>query len=90
MKHVSGTLTKNEMTVTMVSTSGGHLAEVTGAGYNARGELALRAYKGRDLDVARMAVQTMLEVYIYFTLVKVLPKLGDFPKRRGPSSAPSY
>ncbi|XP_013136423.1 PREDICTED: calcium-transporting ATPase type 2C member 1 [Papilio polytes] len=58
----TGTLTKNEMTVTMVSTSGGHLAEVTGAGYNARGELALRAYKGRDLDVARMAVQTMLEV----------------------------
>ncbi|XP_013172447.1 PREDICTED: calcium-transporting ATPase type 2C member 1 isoform X1 [Papilio xuthus] len=58
----TGTLTKNEMTVTMVSTSGGHLAEVSGAGYNARGELSLRAYKGRDLDVARMAVQTMLEV----------------------------
>ncbi|KPJ15400.1 Calcium-transporting ATPase type 2C member 1 [Papilio machaon] len=58
----TGTLTKNEMTVTMLSTSGGHLAEVSGAGYNSRGELSLRAYKGRDLDVARMAVQTLLEV----------------------------
>ncbi|CAG9782092.1 unnamed protein product [Diatraea saccharalis] len=58
----TGTLTKNEMTVTTISTSGGHIAEVTGTGYNARGDVQLRAYKGRDLDVARMGVQSMLEV----------------------------
>ncbi|XP_037294710.1 calcium-transporting ATPase type 2C member 1 isoform X1 [Manduca sexta] len=58
----TGTLTKNEMTVTTISTSGGHIAEVTGTGYNARGDVQLRAYKGRDLDVARMGVNSMLEV----------------------------
>ncbi|XP_068618784.1 calcium-transporting ATPase type 2C member 1 isoform X2 [Battus philenor] len=58
----TGTLTKNEMTVTTLSTSGGHIAEVSGAGYNARGDVQLRAYKGRDLDVARMGVHSMLEV----------------------------
>ncbi|CAH0584497.1 unnamed protein product [Chrysodeixis includens] len=58
----TGTLTKNEMTVTTISTSGGHIAEVSGTGYNARGDIQLRAYKGRDLDVARMAVNTMLEI----------------------------
>ncbi|CAH2039327.1 unnamed protein product, partial [Iphiclides podalirius] len=58
----TGTLTKNEMTVTTLSTSGGHIAEVSGAGYNARGEVQLRAYKGRDLHVARMGVHSMLEV----------------------------
>ncbi|XP_063382301.1 calcium-transporting ATPase type 2C member 1 [Cydia fagiglandana] len=58
----TGTLTKNEMAVTCMSTSGGHIAEVRGAGYNARGDIQLRAYKGRDLDVARSALQTMLEV----------------------------
>ncbi|XP_061728209.1 calcium-transporting ATPase type 2C member 1-like isoform X2 [Cydia pomonella] len=58
----TGTLTKNEMTVTCMSTSGGHIAEVRGAGYNARGDIQLRAYKGRDLDVARSALQSMLEV----------------------------
>ncbi|CAH1638536.1 unnamed protein product [Spodoptera littoralis] len=47
----TGTLTKNEMTVTTISTSGGHIAEVTGTGYNACGDIQLRAYKGRDLDV---------------------------------------
>ncbi|XP_026327973.1 calcium-transporting ATPase type 2C member 1 [Hyposmocoma kahamanoa] len=58
----TGTLTKNEMTVTTLSTSGGHIAEVTGTGYNAHGDIQLRAYKGRDLDVARMGVYSMLEV----------------------------
>lgn len=58
----TGTLTKNEMTVTMISTSGGHVAQVTGAGYNDRGEIELRAYRGRDLDIAKMAVYSVLEV----------------------------
>ncbi|KAJ2943587.1 hypothetical protein O0L34_g16696 [Tuta absoluta] len=58
----TGTLTKNEMTVTTISTSGGHIAEVTGTGYNACGDVQLRAYKGRDLDVAKMGVASMLEV----------------------------
>lgn len=50
------------MTVTMISTSGGHIAEVTGTGYNDQGEIELRAYKGRDLDIAKMGVYSMLEV----------------------------
>ncbi|KAG7295830.1 ATPase-P-type (transporting)-HAD super-sub IC, partial [Plutella xylostella] len=58
----TGTLTKNEMTVTTISTSGGHIAEVSGAGYNARGQISLRAYKGRDCDQARNAVYSLLEV----------------------------
>ncbi|XP_052758967.1 calcium-transporting ATPase type 2C member 1 isoform X1 [Galleria mellonella] len=60
----TGTLTQNEMTVTTISTSGGHIAEVTGTGYNACGDVQLRAYKGRDLDVARMGVHSMLEVAV--------------------------
>ncbi|VVC92746.1 unnamed protein product [Leptidea sinapis] len=39
------------MTVTTLSTSGGHIAEVSGSGYSSRGEVQLRAYKGRHLDV---------------------------------------
>jgi len=35
----TGTLTQNEMTVTQVYTTDGRIAEVTGAGYNARGEV---------------------------------------------------
>ncbi|XP_072947755.1 calcium-transporting ATPase type 2C member 1 [Epargyreus clarus] len=58
----TGTLTKNEMTVTTMSTSGGHIAEVSGAGYSARGDVQLRAYKGRDPAVARQALTSMLEV----------------------------
>ncbi|XP_049874165.1 calcium-transporting ATPase type 2C member 1 isoform X2 [Pectinophora gossypiella] len=58
----TGTLTMNEMTVTTISTSGGHIAEVTGTGYNACGDIQLRTHKGRDLDVARMGVASMLEV----------------------------
>ncbi|CAG4962867.1 unnamed protein product [Colias eurytheme] len=60
----TGTLTKNEMTVTTLSTSGGHIAEVTGSGYSPKGDVQLRAYKGRDLDIARMGVNSMLEVGI--------------------------
>ncbi|KAG7283008.1 hypothetical protein CRUP_028525 [Coryphaenoides rupestris] len=37
----TGTLTKNEMTVTQVFTSDGHHAEVTGVGYNGAGEVLL-------------------------------------------------
>ncbi|KAJ3598256.1 hypothetical protein NHX12_001767 [Muraenolepis orangiensis] len=37
----TGTLTKNEMTVTQVFTSDGHHAEVTGVGYNREGEVLL-------------------------------------------------
>ncbi|CAK1585933.1 unnamed protein product [Parnassius mnemosyne] len=58
----TGTLTKNEMTVTQLCASGGHIAEVSGAGYSARGDVQLRAYKGRDLTVARSALHSMLEV----------------------------
>lgn len=58
--------------MTTISTSGGHIAEVTGTGYNARGDVQLRAYKGRDLDVARMGVQSMLEVSIICFLMSFI------------------
>ncbi|CAF0885893.1 unnamed protein product [Adineta ricciae] len=35
----TGTLTKNEMTVTNILTSGGEMAEVTGSGYNGEGDV---------------------------------------------------
>lgn len=37
----TGTLTMNEMTVTMMVTSEGYEAEVSGAGYNNRGKVHL-------------------------------------------------
>lgn len=56
----TGTITLNEMTVTVVVTAEGYLAEVSGAGYNDRGQLHL--HKCDSLDKAREAVTTLLEV----------------------------
>lgn len=56
----TGTLTKNEMTVTILITSEGYVADVSGTGYNNVGELRLR--KCDNAELARTAINNMLEV----------------------------
>lgn len=56
----TGTLTKNEMTVTILVTSEGYVADVTGTGYNNVGEVRLR--KCDNAELARTAINNMLEV----------------------------
>lgn len=60
----TGTLTRNEMTVTCLVTSDGHVAEVTGAGYNDHGQVLLHRVEGANTtpDVARRSIARMLEV----------------------------
>ncbi|KAK6617086.1 ATPase, P-type (transporting), HAD superfamily, subfamily IC [Polyplax serrata] len=56
----TGTITKNEMTVTVILTSDGYLAEVSGAGYNDDGEIHI--HNCDSLDMAREAIYGLLEV----------------------------
>ncbi|XP_011876374.1 PREDICTED: calcium-transporting ATPase type 2C member 1 isoform X1 [Vollenhovia emeryi] len=56
----TGTITKNEMTATILVTSEGCIADVTGTGYNGVGEVHIR--KCDNLDFARAAISNMLEV----------------------------
>lgn len=56
----TGTITKNEMTATILVTSEGCIADITGAGYNGVGEVHIR--KCDNLDLARAAISNMLEV----------------------------
>lgn len=56
----TGTITKNEMTATIVVTSEGYIADVTGAGYNDKGEVRIR--KCDNYDLARAAIANILEV----------------------------
>lgn len=56
----TGTITKNEMTATILVTSEGYIADITGAGYNGVGEVHTR--KCDNLDLARAAISNMLEV----------------------------
>lgn len=56
----TGTITKNEMTVTILMTPEGYIADVTGAGYNDKGEVRIR--KCDNMDLARTAISNMLEV----------------------------
>ncbi|XP_049777560.1 calcium-transporting ATPase type 2C member 1 isoform X1 [Schistocerca cancellata] len=56
----TGTITKNEMTVTVIVTSDGYLAEVSGAGYNDQGEIHI--HKCDSVDRARESIYTLLEV----------------------------
>lgn len=58
----TGTLTKNEMTVTSVITSEGCLAEVTGVGYNPVGDVKLRNLQNGDSREVRQSLNTLLEV----------------------------
>ncbi|XP_039284046.1 calcium-transporting ATPase type 2C member 1 isoform X1 [Nilaparvata lugens] len=56
----TGTITKNEMTVTVILTSDGHLAEVSGAGYNDQGEIHI--YKCDSVEHARESIYRLLEI----------------------------
>uniref|UniRef100_A0A069DXQ9 Calcium-transporting ATPase n=1 Tax=Panstrongylus megistus TaxID=65343 RepID=A0A069DXQ9_9HEMI len=56
----TGTITKNEMTVTVIVTSDGYLAEVSGAGYNDHGEIHI--HKCDNLEAARDSIYRLLEV----------------------------
>lgn len=56
----TGTITRNEMTVTVLVTSDKYLAEVTGAGYNDHGQVLL--HKCDMPDRARESVYQVLEV----------------------------
>nr|CAD7409274.1 unnamed protein product [Timema cristinae] len=56
----TGTITKNEMTVTVIVTSDGYLAEVSGAGYNDQGEIHI--HKCDSVDRARDSIYNLLEV----------------------------
>lgn len=56
----TGTITKNEMTATILVTSEGYIADITGAGYNDKGEVRIR--KCDNAELARAAISHMLEV----------------------------
>lgn len=58
----TGTITKNEMTATIIVTPEGYVADVTGAGYNDEGEVVIR--KCDSLEIARSSISSLLEVYI--------------------------
>ncbi|XP_044583033.1 calcium-transporting ATPase type 2C member 1 isoform X1 [Cotesia glomerata] len=56
----TGTITKNEMTATILVTPEGYVADITGTGYNDQGEVRIR--KCDSVDLARAAVSSLLEV----------------------------
>ncbi|KAK7593064.1 hypothetical protein V9T40_007816 [Parthenolecanium corni] len=58
----TGTITKNEMTATCIVTSDGHYADITGTGYNNRGEVHI--LNPNDIEVARESIGTLLEVAV--------------------------
>lgn len=63
-----GTLTKNEMTVTTILTSDGFVAEVTGVGYYADGEIRIRNDQFVSASEARQSIFTVLEVIVFLTI----------------------
>ncbi|ODM95806.1 Calcium-transporting ATPase type 2C member 1 [Orchesella cincta] len=58
----TGTLTKNEMTVTTLVTSEGCIAEVTGVGYNPIGDVKLRSTQNGDSRDVRQSLFSLLEI----------------------------
>jgi Ca2+-transporting ATPase len=58
----TGTLTKNEMTVTSIITSEGCFAEVSGVGYSSIGEIKLRSTQYSDPDTVKRSIYSLLEV----------------------------
>lgn len=56
----TGTITKNEMTVTVIITSDGYMADVSGAGYNDQGEIHIRDCNSKEM--AKQSVLQLLEV----------------------------
>lgn len=60
----TGTITKNEMTVTSIITSEGCYAEVTGVGYNPIGDVKVRSSQYSDSNDVKQSVYKLLEVRI--------------------------
>ncbi|XP_044006529.1 calcium-transporting ATPase type 2C member 1 isoform X4 [Aphidius gifuensis] len=56
----TGTITKNEMTATIIVTPEGYTADITGTGYNDKGDVRIRKCDNNDL--ARISMTTLLEV----------------------------
>uniref|UniRef100_A0A1L8DF23 Calcium-transporting ATPase n=2 Tax=Nyssomyia neivai TaxID=330878 RepID=A0A1L8DF23_9DIPT len=56
----TGTITKNEMTVTVIITSDGYMADVTGAGYNDCGEIHIRDCNSHEQ--AKQSIMNLLEI----------------------------
>lgn len=56
----TGTLTKNEMTVTVIITSDGYMADVTGVGYNDQGEINIR--NCNNIEMAKANITNLLEI----------------------------
>lgn len=56
----TGTITKNEMTVTVIITSDGYMADVTGAGYNDNGEVHIR--ECNSVEMAKQSISAVLEI----------------------------
>ncbi|XP_043288705.1 calcium-transporting ATPase type 2C member 1 [Venturia canescens] len=56
----TGTITKNEMTATILVTPEGYVADVTGTGYNDRGHVRIR--KMENIELAQAAINQLLEV----------------------------
>ncbi|KAH8364341.1 hypothetical protein KR084_006112 [Drosophila pseudotakahashii] len=56
----TGTLTKNEMTATIIITSDGYMADVTGAGYNDQGEIHIRHCN--NVEMAKTNITNLLEI----------------------------
>lgn len=55
----TGTITKNEMTATVLITSDGYMADVTGAGYNDNGEIVIRP--SNSMDQAKQSINNLVE-----------------------------
>lgn len=65
----TGTITRNEMTATVLVTADGYIAELTGAGYNDHGQVLL--HKCDFPDRARESVYQLLEVCIYIDKIVI-------------------
>lgn len=63
----TGTITRNEMTCTVLVTSDGYIAELTGAGYNDHGQVLL--HKCDSPDRARESVYQLLEVGLLMIII---------------------
>lgn len=55
----TGTITKNEMTATVIVTSDGYMADVTGAGYNDNGDIQIR--ECNSIVQAKQSISNLLE-----------------------------
>jgi magnesium-transporting ATPase (P-type) len=70
----TGTLTKNEMTVTALWLPDGRTIEVSGVGYEPTGKLAL---DGRDVSLDDPGLRTLLEAAVLCNDSKVVPPDGE-------------